>query len=44
MTHVPEDLRYSKDHEWVAHDEESAIATVGITRLVPARGWVPADR
>ena len=31
MTHVPEELRYSKDHEWVAFDEESGDATVGIT-------------
>lgn len=31
MANVPEDLRYSKDHEWVALDEETGVATVGIT-------------
>ncbi len=31
MTVVPEDLRYSKDHEWVAFDKEDGVATVGIT-------------
>ena len=31
MATVPEDLRYSKDHEWVAFDEDTAVATVGIT-------------
>jgi len=31
MANVPEDLRYSKDHEWVAFDEDTAVATVGIT-------------
>jgi glycine cleavage system H protein len=31
MTHVPDELRYSKDHEWVSFDEESGVATVGIT-------------
>lgn len=31
MANVPEDLRYSKDHEWVAFDEETGVATVGIT-------------
>jgi glycine cleavage system H protein len=31
MTSVPEDLRYSKDHEWVSFDEAAGVATVGIT-------------
>ena len=31
MANVPEELRYSKDHEWVALDESSGVATVGIT-------------
>ena len=31
MSNVPEELRYSKDHEWVAFDEGSGVATVGIT-------------
>jgi glycine cleavage system H protein len=31
MTSVPEDLRYSKDHEWVSFDETAGVATVGIT-------------
>ena len=31
MSNVPEDLLYSEDHEWIAYDEESAVATVGIT-------------
>ena len=31
MANVPESLRYSKDHEWVAVDEESGVATIGIT-------------
>ena len=31
MTIVPEDLRYSKDHEWVAFDQAAGVATVGIT-------------
>lgn len=31
MVDIPEDLRYSKDHEWVAYDEEAGVATVGIT-------------
>ena len=29
MSNIPENLRYSKDHEWVAVDGE--IATIGIT-------------
>lgn len=29
MSNIPEDLRYSKDHEWVA--VEGDIATIGIT-------------
>ena len=29
MTNIPENLRYSKDHEWVKVDGE--VATVGIT-------------
>lgn len=29
MSNIPEDLRYSKDHEWVAVDGD--VATIGIT-------------
>jgi glycine cleavage system H protein len=29
MSHIPENLRYSKDHEWVSVEGE--IATIGIT-------------
>ena len=29
MSNIPEDLRYSKDHEWVKVDGE--VATIGIT-------------
>ncbi len=31
MADVPEDLRYSEDHEWIRHDEGSSTATIGIT-------------
>ena len=31
MVDIPEHLRYSKDHEWVAYDEDAGVATVGIT-------------
>lgn len=31
MANVPEDLHYSKDHEWVSFDEDAGVATVGIT-------------
>lgn len=31
MAEIPEDLRYSEDHEWVRFDEGSGVATVGIT-------------
>ena len=31
MVNIPEELRYSKDHEWVAFDEATGVATVGIT-------------
>ncbi|MDX1662087.1 MAG: glycine cleavage system protein GcvH [Gemmatimonadota bacterium] len=31
MADVPEDLRYSEDHEWIRYDEDSSIATIGIT-------------
>lgn len=31
MADIPEDLRYSEDHEWVRFDEESGVATIGIT-------------
>jgi glycine cleavage system H protein len=31
MSNVPEDLLYSEDHEWIAYDAESGVATVGIT-------------
>ena len=29
MSHIPEDLKYSREHEWVR--AEGAIATIGIT-------------
>lgn len=31
MADVPEDLRYSEDHEWVRFDEASGTATIGVT-------------
>lgn len=31
MSNVPEELLYSEDHEWVAYDADSGVATVGIT-------------
>ena len=31
MSNIPDDLRYSEDHEWVAFDSESGLATIGIT-------------
>ena len=31
MADVPEDLRYTEDHEWVRFDAGSSVATVGIT-------------
>lgn len=31
MSNIPDDLRYSEDHEWVAFDSESGVATIGIT-------------
>lgn len=31
MADVPEELRYSEDHEWVRLDPDSGVATVGIT-------------
>ncbi len=31
MADVPEELRYSEDHEWVRFDAHSGVATVGIT-------------
>jgi len=31
MSNVPGEFRYSEDHEWVAFDGESGIATIGIT-------------
>ena len=31
MSNVPEELLFSEEHEWVAYDEESGVATVGIT-------------
>jgi len=31
MANVPNDLRYTEDHEWVRYDEDSGVATVGIT-------------
>ena len=29
--HFPEDLRYTEEHEWAGYDQESGIATIGIT-------------
>ncbi len=31
MPEVPEKLRYSEDHEWVAYDAEAGVARMGIT-------------
>jgi glycine cleavage system H protein len=31
MSHVPEELLYSEDHEWIAYDEKAGVATVGVT-------------
>ncbi|MGH7573353.1 MAG: glycine cleavage system protein H, partial [Gemmatimonadota bacterium] len=31
MADVPEELRYSEDHEWVRFDAGSGVATIGIT-------------
>ncbi len=31
MTNLPEELKYSKDHEWIKLDDE--IATIGITEF-----------
>lgn len=31
MSNVPDELRYSEDHEWVVFDGDSGVATIGIT-------------
>jgi glycine cleavage system H protein len=31
MSSVPEELRYTEDHEWVRFDADSGVVTVGIT-------------
>lgn len=31
MADIPEDLRYSEDHEWVRYDEGTSTATIGVT-------------
>ncbi|MFN2384181.1 MAG: glycine cleavage system protein GcvH [Gemmatimonadota bacterium] len=31
MAQVPDELYYSEDHEWVAFDTDTSIATIGIT-------------
>ena len=31
MDHIPEDLKYTETHEWVAKDPAKNIATIGIT-------------
>lgn len=31
MSQVPDELYYSEDHEWVAFDADTNIATIGIT-------------
>jgi glycine cleavage system H protein len=31
MSNTPEELLYSEDHEWIAYDEKTGVATVGIT-------------
>jgi glycine cleavage system H protein len=31
MSHIPEELHYTEDHEWIAYDKDSGVATVGIT-------------
>lgn len=30
---IPDNLLYTKDHEWVSIDEDSGVATVGITEF-----------
>ena len=31
MADVPEELRYTEDHEWVRFDADAGLATIGIT-------------
>ena len=31
MSNIPEDLSYTKEHEWVAGLEDGLIVTIGIT-------------
>ena len=31
MSEVPEELRYTQDHQWVTFDEDASVATVGLT-------------
>ncbi|HUP01155.1 MAG TPA: glycine cleavage system protein GcvH [Gemmatimonadota bacterium] len=31
MANVPEELRYTQDHEWVRFDADAGLATIGIT-------------
>lgn len=31
MSNIPEDLKYTKDHEWIRIDADGTTATVGIT-------------
>ena len=31
MSNIPEALRYTEDHEWVAFDADIGVATIGIT-------------
>lgn len=31
MSNIPEELRYTTDHEWVHFDPDAGLATVGIT-------------
>lgn len=31
MSQIPENLRYTEDHEWIQYDADSGVATIGIT-------------
>jgi glycine cleavage system H protein len=34
---IPENLKYTKDHEWIKVDGDEAV--VGITDFAPGRTW-----
>lgn len=31
MSSLPQDLKYTQEHEWVQYDEGSKVATIGVT-------------